>query len=393
MKLFFGIVKYSALTLFLGVLSVTVASYLDLPVPVKPLVVQTGSMSPSIPTGSLIVVWEKGTDGAGVNYVEEDVITFEKNNSLVSHRIVNVVRQEKEKYFQTKGDANTDNDSQLIADKDVIGKVVFAVPLVGKLVNFIKQPVGFTLLVVIPVVAFILSELLILVEEIRKKPKKQAKPINIYKPITLTVLCLVFVGSSFSYFSDVETSTNNTFSTASIFPGSPGSVVINEIMWMGSSVNSSDEWLELRNMTSSTINLSNWVIENAGSGTNSITIPVGKSIAPNGFFLIANDPKETGAHNVDPDLVTSVGITNNPSEQLVLRVSSGGTIIDSADNAIGGWFAGVSGTGLNADRSMERNIVPGDGTVGTNWHTATSAANIDEGAPDLATPRVANSLP
>ncbi|MDP3954971.1 MAG: lamin tail domain-containing protein, partial [bacterium] len=165
------------------------------------------------------------------------------------------------------------------------------------------------------------------------------------------------------------------------------------IMWMGSSVNSSDEWLELRNRTSNTVDLSNWVVENLGSGTNSVTIPQGKSIAPNGYFLIANDPKETGAHNIDPDLVTSIGITNSPSEQLVLRISSGGTIIDTADNSSGGWFAGVSGTGQNPDLSMERNDTPGDGIVGTNWHTATTATNIDAGAPDIATPRAVNSAP
>ncbi|OGH04593.1 MAG: hypothetical protein A2W22_04995 [Candidatus Levybacteria bacterium RBG_16_35_11] len=220
----------------------------------------------------------------------------------------------------------------------------------------------------------------------------------------LTILFLFAVGLisyrvTMAYFSDTAQSTNNVFAASSQFPTptttpiNPGDVVINEIMWMGSSVNSSDEWLELRNMTSNTIDLSNWVIENLGSGTNNVTIPLGKSIAPNEYFLIANDPKETGAHNVDPDLVVGVSITNSPSEQLVLRISSSGTVIDTADNNLGGWFAGVSGTGQNPDKSMERNDTPGDGTVSTNWHTATSSANIDPGAPDIATPKAANSTP
>ncbi len=200
-----------------------------------------------------------------------------------------------------------------------------------------------------------------------------------------------------SFFSDVAASSFNTFSAAQVFPTitqtppAPGDVVINEILWMGSSVNSSDEWIELRNMTSNTIDLSNWAIDNLGSGSNNVIIPPGKSILPNGFFLIANDPKETGAHNIDPDLVTNLSIKNNPSEQLILRVASSGAIIDTADDNISGWFAGITATGQNPDKSMERNFIPGDGTLSANWHTATISANIDAGSNTIATPKTANS--
>src|SRR3990167_4434609 len=135
MKIFFGIIKYSVLAVFVTIVGVTVAAYLDLPVPTKPLIVQTGSMAPSIPAGSLVVVAKKGTDGAGVNYVENDVITFQKGKELVSHRVVNVVRENGEKFFQTKGDANQEPDPELVQDKQVIGRIVFAAPFVGKFVS------------------------------------------------------------------------------------------------------------------------------------------------------------------------------------------------------------------------------------------------------------------
>lgn len=230
-----------------------------------------------------------------------------------------------------------------------------------------------------------------------------------------------------AYFSGAANSSGNIFAAASVFPTTstqpsteptisvnpsvtvtpsvtpstsptpptinPGDIVINEIMWMGTASNSADEWVELRNTTANTIDLSSWIIENLGPGNNSITVPSGKSISPNGFFLIANDTKEAGGHNIDPDYVTNIGISNSPSEQLILRVSAAGAIIDTADNNAGDWFAGENGIGQNPDKSMERNDTPDDGTIITNWHTATSATNMDADTDDLATPKAANSTP
>lgn len=393
MKIFLGIIKYSALAVLLGILAATVAAYLELPVPTKPLVVQTGSMAPAIPAGSLVVISERATDGAGVNYVENDVITFKKGNDLVSHRVVKVIRENGEKYFQTKGDANYDNDPQLVAEGNVVGKVVLAAPFVGKLIAFIKQPVGFLLLVAVPTLFIIISELLVIVEEVRKKPKKKPESINIYKPITLTVMCLIFVGSSFSYFSDVDTSTNNIFSAAPIFPGAPGSVVINEINWSGSDLSGqdgqNDEWLELKNMTSTPINLVGWKISGAISGVGDLTITSG-TIPAHGFFLISNFSEVVSRINTVPDLVTTTIQLDNSNAQYILKNSLGNTV-DTADDGSGNPLAGANGP---QKRSMERKIIPGDGTQVANWQTASTHTNMDgSGSTDeFGTPKVENGL-
>ena len=209
-----------------------------------------------------------------------------------------------------------------------------------------------------------------------------------------TIVALGFFSYKVTYalFSNTATSQDNTFTAAQTFPTQAGDVVINEIMWMGTQGDAADEWIELRNMTTGLIDLSNWVVDNLGSGgTNNIIIPSGKTISPNGFFLIANDTSEDGNHNVVPDHVTNLSL-QNPGEQLRLRSSAGGTIIDTADNDGGGWFAGVDPGGQNPERSMERNNIPGDGTVALNWHNATAAANMDPGVREIATPKTTNSL-
>ena len=73
-----------------------------------------------------------------------------------------------------------------------------------------------------------------------------------------------------------------------------GDVVINEVMWSGSTASNADEWLELRNMTGHDIDIGQWRIKNArhSGGTDEIMIPASKSIPAHGYFLLANYPKE-----------------------------------------------------------------------------------------------------
>jgi hypothetical protein len=170
-------------------------------------------------------------------------------------------------------------------------------------------------------------------------------------------------------------------------PPEAGSVVINEIMWMGSSISDSDEWVELKNMTGSPIDLSNWVVEKLASGSSNLTIHSG-TIPANGYFLISNYAKTGSIIDVDPDMVTTDVSIANSGELLILK-NNISTIIDSADQDGGGWFEGDNGA---PKKSMERNNPPGDGTISTNWHTASSSFNLDPAATESASPKHENSL-
>ena len=75
--------------------------------------VATGSMEPTIKQNDIIVV--KMTDKYDVN----DIITFEKDGSYITHRIVTI----NDNNIITKGDANNANDLA-INKKNVLGKVI-----------------------------------------------------------------------------------------------------------------------------------------------------------------------------------------------------------------------------------------------------------------------------
>jgi len=104
--------------------------------------VLTGSMEPAFPTGSLIYV--KDVDAADLRV--NDVITFSISpNVIATHRIVEVVPDESNPSivrYRTKGDANRDVDASLVSAGNIIGKAMFAIPGLGYLANYIQEPPG-----------------------------------------------------------------------------------------------------------------------------------------------------------------------------------------------------------------------------------------------------------
>ncbi len=200
------------------------------------------------------------------------------------------------------------------------------------------------------------------------------------------------------FFSSSAASIGNVFSASATFPTptplNPGDVIINEINWGGSNGDGNDEWVELRNTTSHSILLNNWVIENLGAGSGggaNITIASASATVPaNGFFLVSSLVKSASRINIDPDYVTSSVSLNNGGEQLRLKTNLN-ILMDTANATSGAWFGGSNST---PKKSMERKSPPGDGTVSGNWQTAITHTNMDgSGVSDeFGTPKATNGL-
>lgn len=99
---------------------------------VYPSVIATGSMEPEIKVGDVILV-EKIKDMEKVNELEiGDVIQFKRENILISHRIIDIERDETVGIsFETKGDNNTVPDIERVMVENIKGKIVGVVPKVG----------------------------------------------------------------------------------------------------------------------------------------------------------------------------------------------------------------------------------------------------------------------
>ncbi len=159
-------------------------------------------------------------------------------------------------------------------------------------------------------------------------------------------------------------------------PIESGQVVINEIAWMGTNADHNDEWIELYNTASQSIDLTNSVLE-AEDGSPSITL-IG-SITANGYYLLERMDDET-ISNISADQIYA-GALENDGERLILKDSHGNVI--NQVNCSGGWYAGNN----EENRTMER--------TQEGWQTyfgSGSDAVDADGNLVLGTPRTENSI-
>lgn len=99
-------------------------------------VVLTGSMSPVIKPGDLVIV--KEVLPSDVN--QGDIITFKSSpsNNIITHRVKEIVKEDSIK-FVTQGDANNAQDLNLVEEHMVQGKVVKNLSGLGTILQNIKS--------------------------------------------------------------------------------------------------------------------------------------------------------------------------------------------------------------------------------------------------------------
>ena len=94
-----------------------------------------------------------------------DVITFlskdiDTHGTPITHRVVGIVETEDGKVgYRTKGDNNNAEDNALIMEDEVIGKVLFRIPMIGYVRTFITSRIGWLLIVVLPCVGIIIYDI------------------------------------------------------------------------------------------------------------------------------------------------------------------------------------------------------------------------------------------
>ncbi|NOZ60157.1 MAG: hypothetical protein GXO74_00600, partial [Calditrichaeota bacterium] len=189
--------------------------------------------------------------------------------------------------------------------------------------------------------------------------------------------------------SGTETGSSNQFDVLNA--PAAGSVVINELMWMGSTLSTYDEWIELRNTTSNALDISGWQLTKLSGGAEALMleIPAGNTIPANGYFLISNYDAANSQIDVTPDIVDSDVSLANTQLQIKLYdgdFTTGANLIDTADDGTGAPAAGDN----TLKYSMMRVTPPADGTLPTSWFTADIAQGWDNGATEKGTPGAAN---
>lgn len=131
--------------------------------------VLSGSMEPEIQTGSVIAVktlqeQEKNDLKVG------DVITFmEKENKLVTHRIIEVKQTVDGSLYTTKGDNNNGPDREAVLAANVVASYEgFTVPYIGYIASFAQSPNGALAFLVLPGILMVGYSLITITLAIRR---------------------------------------------------------------------------------------------------------------------------------------------------------------------------------------------------------------------------------
>ena len=119
--------------------------------------VVTGSMEPTIPTGSILVAQDADAEEIGV----DDVVCFRSrivgsSGVVITHRVVGTYTDANgTRCLRTKGDANLSVDAQPVTQDNLIGRVIWHTGDGSKMagiVAFLTSDYGFLACIVLPVI-------------------------------------------------------------------------------------------------------------------------------------------------------------------------------------------------------------------------------------------------
>ena len=136
----------------------------------KPFIVLSGSMEDTIMPGDLILTKEIDA----LELKEGDVISFRTNKyTVITHRIINIVDEEGERKYYTKGDNNNSADSEPVCNDQIEGIYRYRIPKLGKIALNLQKPIGIVICVALPLIILLLAQFADYKRQAIEKEKKQ----------------------------------------------------------------------------------------------------------------------------------------------------------------------------------------------------------------------------
>lgn len=120
-----------------------------------PLIVLTDSMYPDIKSGDLIICNTAEAEDVKVN----DVISFfdpaGNGTSIVTHRVIEIVEEDGEISFRTRGDNNNTEDKELVPAENLVGVYKMRIAGAGHIAMFMQSTAGLIICVVLPIILLV----------------------------------------------------------------------------------------------------------------------------------------------------------------------------------------------------------------------------------------------
>lgn len=341
-------------------------------------VVSTGSMEPTIKAGSVVL---SSLEIEEINRGDIIVFTSPENEEItIVHRVMDIENNE---YF-TKGDNNENDDDWTVFKDNIKGKVFLTIPYLGYAIEWMKTPLGFITILVLPALLLIISFIKRIKDGINDEVEKRTKeeiikrnldkepPILVMIALITTTILITNTPNVYALFSSSVSLTGLTIAVGEIEEEKTiPIVVINEIMWSGTSQSSDDQWIELWNTTDNDIDIGKWKIEYLrDTGKPPIMIPANKVIPANGYFVISNysNESENSMLNIEVNMSNaSINLLPTQNDNLVLK-NKEGKIIDQV-LGVPDWPEDIQS---DTYKSMQRYTNGINGLLPSSWYTCES---------------------
>lgn len=120
-----------------------------------PLIVLTDSMHPEIESGDLIICKTADADDIKVNNIISFFDPAGNGTSIVTHRVVEIVEENGEIYFRTRGDNNNTDDKALVPADNLVGVYKMRIAGAGHIAMFMQSTAGLIVCVVLPIILLV----------------------------------------------------------------------------------------------------------------------------------------------------------------------------------------------------------------------------------------------
>lgn len=127
------------------------------------------SMEPTLEIDDVVIVQKCDT----LQLQKGDIITFQQDGRIISHRILDVTKEKGAIKFETKGDNNEIPDPEKVEAGQVYGKVLFKIKRIGKVISYIQNVRGLINIAIFAVIVYILVSLRDKQKNTRKMKRKK----------------------------------------------------------------------------------------------------------------------------------------------------------------------------------------------------------------------------
>ena len=129
----------------------------------KNFIILSGSMEDTLNVGDIIFTKEKSEIKNG------DIISYREEQAVITHRVIDIIEQNRKTFYKTKGDANKSIDKELVSPDEIEGIYCFKIPKIGIVIVLLQSKIG---IITFLIILFILY---IFINKTNQKKEKNGK--------------------------------------------------------------------------------------------------------------------------------------------------------------------------------------------------------------------------